>query len=434
MSWHMAFEELLRQKFCLFDPWWSMIRCSKGWPMAHFYHHSFAFAAFFVILVWSHLLFQTGKSKGLIARTHHSEAKGWRTWLWSQGKKKIVTLTDRTSSILFSFNVIFFQSGCHPHTWTTNTETSHYYESCGLGTSPPLGTMILRKLSTVNITARQWTCQCRIHHLTSNSCNVIMDGWSQSAIEKWSRTAARRRKRSIFGTFGSYGIWWKLDESQNFYWGFDLPPLRSKARSLGRDQESFSMRLIGDTVFERHKLFHNNRMLAGLLQAFFCTSIDFMVGWPPMLGRTWYHKNCRVMGHGSCSFLKEPSLNKQKLTPWKSTHTHVIHLYKEKLNLVWMTCFGKKVWTFPEKNQFIINVLDHPKTKSSYTSMILLHVINRMILPNNQPSNQTNKKRHFQHISHENCPAAQHLSTSLFFIAVQDENISLNVLNYRHPI
>lgn len=65
-----------------------LIRCSKGWPMAHFYHHSFAFAAFFVILVWSHLLFQTGKSKGLIARTHHSEAKGWRTWLWSQGKKK----------------------------------------------------------------------------------------------------------------------------------------------------------------------------------------------------------------------------------------------------------------------------------------------------------------------------------------------------------
>lgn len=62
------------------------------------------------------------------------------------------------------------------------------------------------------------------------------------------RTAARRRKRSIFGTFESYGIWWKLDESQNFYWGFDLPPLRSKARSLGRDQESFSMRLIGDTV------------------------------------------------------------------------------------------------------------------------------------------------------------------------------------------
>lgn len=154
-----------------------------------------------------------------------------------------------------------------------------------------------------------------------------------------------------------------------------------------------------------------------------------MVGWPPMLGRTWYHKNCRVV-----LFLwakpKQVGLVSREI----NEKTHVIHLYKEKLNLVWMTCFGKKVWTFPEKNQFIINVLDHPKTKSSYTSMILLHVINRMILPNNQPSNQTNKERHFQHISHENCPAAQHLSTSLFFIAVQDENISLNVLNYRHPI
>lgn len=65
-----------------------LIRCSKGWPMAHFYHHSFAFKAFFVLLVWSHLLFQTGNSKGLIARTHHSEAKGWRTWLWSVWAKK----------------------------------------------------------------------------------------------------------------------------------------------------------------------------------------------------------------------------------------------------------------------------------------------------------------------------------------------------------
>ena len=86
-----------------------LIRCSKGWPMAHFYHHSFAFAAFFVILVWSHLLFQTGKSKGLIARTHHSEAKGWRTWLWSQGKKKLSLLQIELLQY-FSASMWFFFS------------------------------------------------------------------------------------------------------------------------------------------------------------------------------------------------------------------------------------------------------------------------------------------------------------------------------------
>lgn len=214
MSWHMAFEELLRQKFCLFDPWWSTDPMFQRLANGTFLSSQFCICRIFR---YSGLVTSSLPNRK-VQRPHRPDAPQWSKRLThlivvAGQKKKNVTLTDRTSSILFSFNVIFFQSGCHPHTWTTNTETSHYYESCGLGTSPPLGTMILRKLSTVNITARLWTCQCRIHHLTSNSCNVIMDCWSQSAIEKWSRTAARRRKRSIFGTFGSYGIWWKLDES-----------------------------------------------------------------------------------------------------------------------------------------------------------------------------------------------------------------------------
>ena len=199
-----------------------LIRCSKGWPMAHFYHHSFAFAAFFVILVWSHLLFQNRK----LQRPHRPDAPRWSKRLThltvvGLGKKKCHSYRSNFLKYFFFASMWFFFSlDVIPHTGRPNTRNQSLLTNLVVWAHRRLYfENFLRKYQN----ARLWTCQCRIHHLTSNSCNVIMDVGSQSAIEKWRskkkrlRTAARRRKRSIFGTFGSYGIWWKLDESQNFY-------------------------------------------------------------------------------------------------------------------------------------------------------------------------------------------------------------------------
>lgn len=124
MSWHMAFEELLRQKFCLFDPWWSTDPMFQRLANGTCLSSQFCMCRIFR---YSGLVTSSLPNRKL-QRPHRPDAPRWSKRLTHlivvRRAKKNVTLTDRTSSILFSFNVIFFQSGCHPHTsFTPNTET-----------------------------------------------------------------------------------------------------------------------------------------------------------------------------------------------------------------------------------------------------------------------------------------------------------------------
>ena len=107
-----------------------LIRCSKGWPMAHFYHHSFAFAET-----------PRASSPGRTTVKQKVDAPdcGRRAKKSCHSYRSNFFNTFQLQCVFFS---VWMSSRILP--LLQIQQPNHYYESCGLGTSPPLGTMILR--------------------------------------------------------------------------------------------------------------------------------------------------------------------------------------------------------------------------------------------------------------------------------------------------